>query len=113
MAPPGTLAGVTSSGYFSFDDRIIPIGGGTLFQANLLTDLAFTWNLITYDESTANTGMLTFDATGALVPTSFFGNKCPAGVCGVLHGTNDWAFVISDSGVLFEYGVPLVFGIQF
>jgi len=30
-------------------------------QANLFTDFAFSWNGIVYDETTANTGKLTFD----------------------------------------------------
>jgi hypothetical protein len=110
--PTGPFAGVTSSGFFTFDDSILPPGGGTLDQANLFTDFAFTWNGISYDESTANTGRLTFDASGALDPMSFFGNNCGPGVCGVLQGTNEWYFQLAVEGIYFGYGIPLVVGIQ-
>jgi hypothetical protein len=110
--PTGPLAGVTSSGSFTFDDSIIPSGGGMLQQANLLTDLAFTWNGIAYTESTANTGLLTFDSGGTLVPMFFFGNDCGAGVCGVSQGVNQWYFQVADEGVFFEYGVPGIVGIR-
>jgi hypothetical protein len=54
----------TQSGHFSFDSSIIPVGGGGLFTTGLLDDLALTWNGVTYDASTANTGDLQFDAAG-------------------------------------------------
>lgn len=108
----GPLAGVPSSGYFTFDASIIPPGGGTVDEANLFTDIAFTWNGITYDENTANTGRLTFDASGALAPMLFFGNNCAAGVCGVSQGTNEWYFQVAVEGVYFQYGIPDVVGVQ-
>src|SRR5689334_4610810 len=37
----GALAGVHSSGSFSFDSSIIPAAGGLLTRTGLLTDLAF------------------------------------------------------------------------
>jgi hypothetical protein len=110
--PSGPLAGVTSSGHFTFDDSIIPAGGGTLDHANLFTDLAFTWNGISYDENTANTGRLAFDAGGALVPMFFFGSNCAAGVCAGHQGVNEWFFQVADEGIFFEYGIPGVAGIQ-
>src|SRR5688500_20191625 len=67
----GPLAGVTVSGFFSFDDSLVPAGGGDVNEAGLLSDLEFTWNGISYDETTANTGSLTFDATGALTSGVF------------------------------------------
>lgn len=87
----GPLAGVTSSGYFSFDDSIIPAGGGTLSQAGLISDLSFSWNGIAYDETSANTGLLTFDAANNLTTQSVIGNNCVAGVC-VVNSTvpNQW-----------------------
>lgn len=110
--PSGPLAGEASSGSFTFDDSIIPSGGGEVDQANVFTDLTFTWNGIGYTESTANTGRLTFDSSGALVPMFFFGNLCAAGVCSVHQGLNEWFFEVADEGVFFEYGVPGLVGIQ-
>jgi hypothetical protein len=109
----GPLAGVTSSGFFTFDDSIIPVGGGTVLQGGLFTDLAFSWNGIAYDESTANTGILTFDASGALVPLFYFGNNCVGAVCSISHLTNQWALQMNDEGGYFTYGLPDVFGLQF
>jgi hypothetical protein len=99
----GPLAGVTASGWFSFDDSIVPPGGGDVNEANLLSDLAFTWDGISYDETTANTGFLVFDASGALTAGAF-GNDCDAGRCQA-SGDNphDWAV---DLGFEFVYSVP-------
>ncbi|HEX5421131.1 MAG TPA: PEP-CTERM sorting domain-containing protein [Gammaproteobacteria bacterium] len=85
----GPLAGVTSSGYFSFDSSIIPNGGGLLGRTGLLTDLAFTWNGISYDETTANTGSLIFDASGALTGATF-GTTCQAFGCQVSSRSIGW-----------------------
>lgn len=91
-ATTGPLAGATSSGTFTFDSSIIPAGGGTVNQTGLLTDLNFTWNGIVYDETTANTGGLTFAANGSL-SSELFGNHCFAGGCLINSGTNDWAML--------------------
>jgi PEP-CTERM motif len=56
---------VTAPGWFTFDDSI-SIPGGTITQPGLITDLALTWDGFAYDESTANTGFLQFDGSGAL-----------------------------------------------
>ena len=99
----GPLAGVTASGSFSFDDSIVPPGGGDVDLASLLSDLAFTWDGISYDETTANTGGLTFDASGALT-SGFFGTDCDAGTCQA-SGSNphDW---IVELDFEFGYSVP-------
>lgn len=89
----GPLAGVTSSGYFSFDDSIIPAGGGILNQAGLISDLSFSWNGIAYDETNANTGVLTFDAANNLTTQSVIGNNCVAGVCIVNSNVADQWFI--------------------
>src|SRR5262245_34021366 len=77
----GPLAGVSASGFFSFDDSIVPPDAGDVLEAGLLSDLEFSWNGVSYDETTANTGYLVFDATGALVDGAF-GSDCQAGGCG-------------------------------
>jgi hypothetical protein len=73
----GPLAGTTAIGVFSFEDSIVPSGGGTLEQAGLITDLDFTWDGVQHTEATANTGFLGFDASGALIQAGF-GTTCIA-----------------------------------
>ncbi|HEU4619693.1 MAG TPA: PEP-CTERM sorting domain-containing protein [Gammaproteobacteria bacterium] len=85
----GPLAGATASGYFSFDSSVIPAGGGLLGRAGLFTDLAFTWNGISYDETTANTGSLVFDSNGALTGATF-GTDCQAFGCQVSSRSIGW-----------------------
>ncbi|HET7133656.1 MAG TPA: hypothetical protein VFJ95_15490, partial [Gammaproteobacteria bacterium] len=87
--PTGALAGVTASGYFSFDSSIIPAGAGLRGLTGLLTDLAFTWNGIFYDETTANTGSLSFDANGTLTG-AIFGTACKPGGCDVSSRAIGW-----------------------
>jgi hypothetical protein len=101
--PDGPLAGVTSSGFFSFDDSIIPAGGGSLSSTTLFTDLEFTWNGIAYDETTAESGALSFDATGALNGW-LFGSNCNAGTCFILPGVDRWAVLTTAAfGTVFGY----------
>jgi hypothetical protein len=76
----GPLTGVMSSGFFTFDDSVIPGGGGLVSQIGLLTDLSFVWNGIGYDETTANTGWLSFDALETLDDFGF-GTDCWAAGC--------------------------------
>lgn len=88
-ATSGPLSGDTSSGSFTFDSSTIPSGGGTVFAPGLLSALNFTWDGISYNATTANTGWLTFNSTGGL--TSFnFGNDCTATNCTVIGGTTGW-----------------------
>ncbi len=100
----GPLAGVSSTGTFSFEDTIVPAGGGALGQMGLLSDLSFVWDGLSYDETTANTGRLTFDSTGDLIGFSI-GNQCGNGFCLTGFGPNEWyvaAIVGADD--LFAYG---------
>ncbi len=99
-AMSGPLTGTTATGTFAFDDTIIPPGGGGLFALNLLTDLAFTWNGIAYDETTANTGALVFDAAGNLSNIGFGTNPFIGGFV-VLANTESWGF----AGTFFVYSV--------
>jgi hypothetical protein len=106
-ATSGPLAGTTAPGTFSYDTSSI-VPGGTNANTGLLTALNFTWDGITYNQTTANTGFLEFDATGAL-NQDLFGNHCVAGSCSDLPGFEQWSvsfsiplgfayFVAGDSG---------------
>lgn len=75
---------------------------------NLMTALNFTWNGINYDQTTANTGRLTFDADGNLT-LAIFGNSNSAGVCSVTPMTNEWcaeAFIGGTVPGSFLYSTP-------
>jgi hypothetical protein len=101
--PDGPLAGVASSGFFSFDDSIVPAGGGILSAATLFTDFGFSWNGIAYDETTAESGALSFDASGALSGL-LFGSNCTPGVCLIFPGLERWAVLSTAAfGHVFAY----------
>jgi hypothetical protein len=100
-ATSGPLAGVTASGTFSYDSSTVVPGGENL-HTGLLTALDFTWNGILYDETTANTGGLFFDAAGDLI-RALFGTNCSTGLCSVFFGMEEWA--VSAPGP-FAYAMP-------
>lgn len=101
-ATDGPLSGTTATGTFTYDTSSIVPGGYNL-NAGLLTDLALTWNGIFYDETTANTGWLGFDATGNLIAEAI-GTNCNAGSCSVTSDREQW-YTVSASGSFF-YAVP-------
>jgi hypothetical protein len=108
----GPLAGVTSVGTFSFDPAIVPEGGGPVFIAGLFETLSFSWDGVDYDEGSANTGTLEFDADGTLF-NALFGTSCgPSGFgCGVNAGIpHEWSFSIDiENGTVtgaFSYSSP-------
>jgi PEP-CTERM motif len=113
-ATTGPLAGTTETGFFSFDSSSIPaVLPGNNNATGLLTDLEFRWNGIDYTEATANTGGLSFDATGTLVGF-LFGSNCAAtgGGCSVNAGAEQW-LVSATLEPLFEYSVPGATGLFF
>jgi len=85
----GPLNGTTAPGIFTFNDAIIPVGGGLVRGDHLLTQLNFTWHDIAYDETTANTGALGFDAGGNL-NFILFGNNYSAGSVSAVSGREQW-----------------------
>ena len=105
----GPLAGVTSVGTFVFDPTIAPEGGGFVEIAGLFTHLAFSWDGVDYNETTANTGTLGFDADGTVI-YALFGTDCgPSGFgCGVGNGPNpyQWSFNIFNGAGAFLYLSP-------
>lgn len=98
-ATTGPLSGTTANGTFTFDSSSIPASlPGENDSVGLFTDLSFTWNGINYDETTANTGHLEFDAAGNLIG-AVFGNDCAspplvAGSCAVVFGLEEWYFAL-------------------
>jgi hypothetical protein len=103
------LAGTTGAGVFTFESSIVPVGGGTVAEADLLTDLDFTWGGVRYTEATANTGLLGFDPSGDLTH-AMFGTTCFDGGCNLPQQQEDWIliynFPITPALVLttFAYG---------
>jgi hypothetical protein len=101
----GPLGALTASGTFTYDTSSI-VPGGTNLHTGLLTDLAFIWNGIAYDETTANTGSLSFNGAGTLTG-DVFGNTCGASTgCLLTAGQEQWRF--ESSG--FVYSVQGVGG---
>lgn len=78
----GPLSGQTYDGYFTFDSSVIPVLlPGDNYAVGLIDDLAVTIDSILYDETTANTGFLGFDGSGALAHFAL-GTDCDGfGVC--------------------------------
>jgi hypothetical protein len=104
-ATSGSLTGAIETGFFTFDSSSIPaVLPGSNGAIGLLTDLDFTWNGIAYTEATANTGFLSFDATGALIDFAF-GNNCGFFFCQVGSGQEEW--FVTASGA--NYSIPVDF----
>jgi hypothetical protein len=78
-ATSGPLNGTIETGSFTYDSSSMVPGGGLNNNTGLLTALNFTWDGITYNQTTANTGSLGFDAAG--LQSALFGNDCFAGGC--------------------------------
>ena len=105
----GPLAGDVSDGSFTFNSSIVPRGPGIL-TGPLLTSLSFTWDGITYNSSTANTGGLGFDGGGNLASV-LFGDFCDRpgsapGSCSSGGGSETWFVSGSIAGSGFAYAVP-------
>lgn len=73
--------GTVGSGYFTFDDSLIPSGGsgtiGDLTQGAPTLDLSFNWFGQSFDETNASIGTLTFTG-GALTNWLIGGNYLPS-----------------------------------
>lgn len=112
-AVSGPLMGTVSNGSLSYDTSIIVNGGG-LQQADLLTNLSFSFDGKQYDETTANTGFLAFDMTGKLAAFEI-GNRCgvvpptPYETCRAYAGLDTWfidTLSQGQGGHAFVYSVP-------
>jgi hypothetical protein len=104
-ATDGPFGGTTEQGIFTYNSSSI-VPGGSNVATGLLTSLSFTWNGTIYDQTTANTGFLSFDASGNLI-RAVFGNDCLAG-CIVPPSTNTWSIILVPPGgpLEFLYAVP-------
>jgi len=89
-AMSGPLNGASSAGYFTFDDSVIPAGGGIVAQTGLLSSLAFTWLGVDYTADTVNTGFASFASIPGVFSISF-GSNCSAVQCNV--GVSDTFFI--------------------
>ena len=84
----GPLNGTAAHGTFSYDSSsIVPRGANQ--ATGLLTSLSFSWNGISYDQTTANTGDLRFDVSGNLTQAQF-GSNCSSFGCSLIFGSNSW-----------------------
>ncbi len=83
-------------GSFTYDDSVAPVGGGYVFQTGLFLDLNVSFGSWIFDESTANSGWLRFDALGGLLDASF-GNNCLAGVCSIDFGSEHWWIRVGET----------------
>jgi hypothetical protein len=109
VATTGPLAGMSATGTFEFDSAIVPATGiGVSVDAEgLFTAFEFTWNGVSYDETTVNTGRLVF-SNGELILANF-GTNCTAGPCMIAPGSDDWfsrTLRINDPNGSFAYGGP-------
>ncbi len=110
--PSGPLAEQTATGSFSVDSSNTPASGGVLNATGLLTDFSFTWDGISYNALTANTGSLII-SWGSWGPVfgATFGTNCDAGTCGAVSNGLDpspqwYVQMFNDSPGTFVYGVP-------
>ena len=87
VSNPSYGVGTTGSGYFTFDDALIPVGGsggvGNPILGLPTLDLFFNWFGVSFDESNAKIGTLTF-TDGVLTNWMIGGSYLPA-TCGFLR----------------------------
>lgn len=85
----GALVFGPTIGTFTYDDAVAPVGGGYVSQDGLFTGLSVSFGGHSFDETTANSGWLLFDAGGGLIE-AHFGNNCFGGGCGIGSGQEEW-----------------------
>ena len=87
VSNPSWERGVMGTGYFTFDDGLMPVSGNGLVGNPILglptLDLFFNWFGVSFDESTAKIGTLSF-TDGVLSNWTIGGNYSPA-TCGFLR----------------------------
>jgi hypothetical protein len=98
----GALQFGPSVGSFTYDDSVAPSGGGYVLATGLFSDLAVSFDAVSFDETTANSGWLWFDAAGGLLE-AHFGNNCGAGSCGISDGVQHWWIRVGVPGTLNDF----------
>jgi len=87
VSNPSWERGVMGTGYFTFDDGLMPVSGTGLVGNPILglptLDLFFNWFGVSFDETTAKIATLSF-TNGALSNWTIGGNYSPA-TCGFLR----------------------------
>jgi hypothetical protein len=87
LSNPSYGTGVVGTGYFTFDDSLIPAGGSGHLGNPIVDlptlDLFFSWFGVSFDESNAQIAVLTF-ADGLLTDWMIGGSYLPAS-CGFLR----------------------------
>ncbi|MFG6465050.1 PEP-CTERM sorting domain-containing protein [Roseateles sp. BYS87W] len=84
-------------GSFTYDDAVVPAAGGLVAAPNLFKDLQVSFGGFSFDELTANSGWLRFDATGDLLDAAF-GNNCSGGGCSINAGWSLWWIRVGKPG---------------
>jgi hypothetical protein len=93
----GPFDGQTQSGTFGIDAKY-KAPDQMDFAGGLLSNLAFTFDGVTYDAATANTGAIAFDSDGNLSLFNF-GTGCnERGACGLLTEPDTISWIVSATG---------------
>ncbi len=96
----GPLINKVENGSFSYDSSIA-VPGSFDSAFGLLTAFNFTFNGITYNANTANTGLLGFDAAGQL--TSFdISSSCISLGCTFPSGTDNFSLFAGPAGFTYS-----------
>jgi len=116
---PNYGAGVVGSGFFTFDDSLMPVGGsggiGNPITGLTTLDLAFSWFGAGFDETNAKIATLTFN--NGVLSDWWIGGNYTAPICGLqryscLHsaGTAPDFYIIASSTATLNDGVHSGFG---
>ena len=87
ISNPSWERGVTGTGYFTFDDGLMPVSGNGLVGNPILglatLDLFFNWFGVTFDETNASIAALSF--TNGVLTNWMIGGSYLAPTCGFLR----------------------------
>ncbi len=98
----GPLSFGPNVGWFEYDDSVAPVGGGYVKLTGLFSGLSVGFDGFSFDETTANSGWLQFDAAGELLE-AHFGNNCFAGGCAIGAGAQEWWVRVGVPGTVNDF----------